>query len=339
MDEITPYLKLIAEKTDLTELQAASAFQIIMQGRATPVQIAALLAGLRVKGETIAEITGAARAMRAEASYINAPKDTLDTCGTGGDSRGTLNVSTAVALVLAGCGIPVAKHGNRAISSSSGSADVLSALGVNINAPAALLEQSLRDAHICFLMAPQFHSAMKHVAPVRKELGMRTIFNLLGPLCSPARSNHHLLGVYAKEWVEPIAHVLQRLGSERAWVVHGEDGMDELTITGTSTVAELKSGTIRCFEITPEDAGLQRATLEDIKGADAIYNAEKLRGLLNGEKGAYRDIVLLNSAAALMVMDKAPDLKQGAVIAAAAIDSGKARAALESLIEITNRPL
>ena len=336
MSEIIKYLQLVASKTNLTEEEASRAFQIIMLGGATPAQVAAMLMGLRIKGETVEEITGAAKAMRARSGKINAPSDTLDTCGTGGDNQGTLNVSTAVAFVVAACGIPVAKHGNRAISSASGSADVLAALGVNINAEIPLVEQSIREAHICFMMAPKFHTAMRNVAPVRVELGIRTAFNLLGPLCSPAGSNHHLLGVYGKEWVEPLALVLRNLGSRSAWVVHGSDGVDELTTTGISHVAELKDGQVRCFEISPEDAGLPISSPEELQGDDAHYNAQRMLHLLRGQKDAYRDIVLLNSAAALIVMDEALDLKNGVSIAANAIDSGKAYEALRKLVEVTN---
>jgi anthranilate phosphoribosyltransferase len=339
MSEITKYLNLLADKHNLSEDEASRAFQIVMLGGATPAQIAALLMGLRIKGETIEEITGAALAMRARSGKISAPLDTLDTCGTGGDNQGTLNVSTAVAFVIAGCGIPVAKHGNRAISSASGSADVLTALGVNINADDNLVEQSLREAHICFMMAPKFHTAMRHVAPIRTEMGIRTAFNLLGPLCSPAASNHHLLGVYSQHWVEPLAKVLAKLGSKSAWVVHGADGMDELTITGPSHVAELKDGVVRCFEINPGDAGLPIGKIEDLQGDDAHYNARKMLDLLHGYKGAYRDIVLLNSAAALIVMSAATDLASGVSLAANAIDSGKALEALHRLVEISNRDL
>lgn len=339
MSEITTFLKSLSEGQNLTTEEAARAFQIIMLGGATPAQIAAFLMALRMKGETIEEITGASMAMRTRSGKIKSPPHALDTCGTGGDNSGVLNISTAVAFVVAACGIPVAKHGNRAVSSKSGSADVLASLGVNVEAPEILVEESLREANICFMMAPKFHMAMRHVAPIRAELGIRTIFNLLGPLCNPASTEHHLMGVYDRRWVEPIAHVLLRLGSKAAWVVHGEDGMDELTTTGISHVAELKDQTIRYFEITPEDAGLPRTTIENLLGGEASYNARRLREVLSGEEGPYRDIVLLNAAAALIVGGKVTDLREGIAMASEAIDSGRAKQVLLKLVEISNRTL
>ena len=320
----------------LSEEQAEAAFGIMMSGDATPSQMGGFLMALRVRGETVAEITGAVRTMRAKMLPVEAPAGAIDTCGTGGDAKGTLNVSTGAQFVVAACGVPVAKHGNRALSSKTGAADVLAALGVNIDADPKLLERALREAGTCFLMAPRHHSAMRHVAPTRVELGTRTIFNLLGPLSNPAGVKRQLIGVFAKEWVEPLAQVLKSLGHERAWVVHGADGLDELSTTGPSTVAELKDGEIRVFEVAPQDAGLPEARLQDLLGGDQETNAAALRALLGGESGPYRDIVLFTAAAALLVADKVPDLKQGVEMGAEAIASGKAKAVLDRLVEITN---
>jgi anthranilate phosphoribosyltransferase len=292
---------------------------------------------LRVRGETVAEITGAARTMRAKALAIEAPEGAIDTVGTGGDGAGTFNISTAAALVVAGCGVPVAKHGNRNFSSKSGSADILAALGVNIDAAPELMRRAMFEVGIGFLMAPRYHGATRHVGPTRVELGTRTIFNLLGPLSNPAGAKRQLVGVFAPEWVTPVAEVLGKLGSERAWVVHG-DGLDELTTTGPTLVAELKDGRVSRFEVTPEEAGLPRARLEDLKGGDPASNAARLTVLLDGRRGALRDIVLLNSAAALIVAGRVRDLRQGVDRAAEAIDTGAALRVLERLIVVTNEP-
>ncbi len=322
----------------LSEDQAERAFDIMMSGDATPAQMGGLLMALRVRGETVGEIVGAARSMRARMLTLEAPAGAVDTCGTGGDAKGTFNISTAAALVLAACGVPVAKHGNRALSSKSGAADVLTALGVEVEADMALVQAALHEAGITFLMAPRHHSAMRHVGPTRVELGTRTIFNLLGPLSNPCRVRRQLLGVFDRAWVEPIAQVLQALGHETAWVVHGEGGFDELTTTGTTYVAELAGGRIRSFEVTPEDAGLPRAGLDDIRGGDAQVNAHAIAALLDGERGPFRDTVLLTVAGGLIVAGKADDLRQGAAMAAEALDSGRARAVLAKLVEVTNRP-
>ena len=321
----------------LSEDESAAAFDIIMSGEATPAQIGGFLMALRVRGETVAEIAGAARVMRAKASVVEAPVGAVDTCGTGGDASGTYNISTAAALVVAAAGVPVAKHGNRALSSKSGSADVLAALGVKIDAEAKLVHQALWGIGIGFLMAPRHHAAMRHVAGPRVELGTRTIFNLLGPLANPAGTRHQVLGVFALKWVEPLAEVLGRLGAERAWVVHGSDGLDELTTTGPSHVAEWRDGRVTCFEVTPEALGLERVAPEALKGGDAEHNAAALRQVLDGQRGAYRDIVLLNAAAALVVAGKADGLEQGLIQAAQAIDGGGARLTLERLVAITNQ--
>ncbi len=334
--DLKDLLGLVAGGEALTSEQAEQAFDIIMSGNATPSQIGGFLMALRVRGETVDEITGAARAMRAKMLTIDAPEGAIDTCGTGGDAAGTYNISTACQFVVAGCGVPVAKHGNKALSSQCGAADVLAALGVNLQADMALVERALSEAGTCFLLAPRHHSAMKHVGPTRIELGTRTIFNLLGPLSSPAQVRRQVIGVFSPDWVEPIAQVLKGLGHERAWVVHGAGGLDELSTTGTSLVAELKDGEVRTFEVTPAEAGLPEAKLSDLKGGDAATNAAALTALLAGEPGAYRNVVLLGSAAALVVAGKAKDLREGVPIAAEAIDSGRARAALDRLVAITN---
>ena len=332
-------LAKVATGAALSEAESSLAFDIIMSGNATPSQMGGFLMALRVRGETVDEITGAARVMRAKAIPIEAPAGTIDTCGTGGDGSGTYNISTAAAIVVAACGVPVAKHGNRAMSSKSGAADVLGALGVNLDCDMGLVRKALWDAHIGFLMAPRHHLAMRNVGPTRVELGTRTIFNLLGPLSNPAGAKRQVLGVFAKQWVEPLAHVLKRLGSEAAWIVHGSDGLDEITTTGATTVAQLKNGEITVFEIEPEDAGIFRARPDDLKGGDAHVNAGAIHALFNGVHGAYRDIVLLNAAAALVVAGKAGDLKEGVEQARHAIDGGGARAALQRLVSITNEPV
>ena len=338
VDEFKRLLAIVAAGTRLTLDQARAAFDIMMSGNATPSQMGGFLMALRVRGETVEEITGGAEAMRGKALTINAPPGAIDTCGTGGDAAGTWNISTAASLVVASLGVPVAKHGNRALSSKSGAADVLMALGVNIDCDMSLVRQALWEANIGFLMAPRHHGAMRHVGPTRVELGTRTIFNLLGPLSNPAHAKRQLIGVFSRDWVEPLAHVLKNLGSERVWVVHGSDGLDELTTTGISHVAELHNGEIRTFEVKPEDAGLTRANPAALKGGEPAYNAEALTALLGGESGAFRDIVLLNAAAALIVAGKVSDLRSGAALAAAAIDDGRARATLARLVAITNLP-
>jgi anthranilate phosphoribosyltransferase len=336
MTELKQLIGVVAAGQALDAAEAEHAFDIIMSGDATPAQMGGFLMALRVRGETVEEITGAARAMRAKMLTIEAPAGAIDTCGTGGDAKGTYNVSTASAFVVAACGVPVAKHGNRALSSKSGAADVLAALGVNIEADMSLVKKALWQAGTCFLMAPRHHSAMRHVGPTRVELGTRTIFNLLGPLSNPARVKRQLIGVFSPDWVEPVARVLAGLGHERAWVVHGADGLDEISTTGSSLVAELREGKVTTFEVGPGDAGLATARLEDLLGGDAERNAHVLRAMLDGEHGPFRDIVLLTSAAALIVAGKAKDLKEGAARAAEAIDSGQARHTLARLIAITN---
>ena len=328
-------LRLVADGNALDRGQAETAFDIIMSGNATPAQIGAFLMSLRIRGETVAEIAAAARVMRAKAARIAAPPDAMDIVGTGGDHSGTLNISTASALTVAGCGVSVAKHGNRALSSKAGAADVLAALGVNIDADMRLIERSISEARIGFMMAPRHHSATRHVAGPRVELAIRTVFNVLGPLSNPAMVDRLLVGVFAPEWVEPLAQVLDELGARRAWVVHGAGNLDELATNGTSTVAALENGKVRTFEVAPEEAGLSVCNLEELRGGDAEYNAAALRGLLDGERSAYRDTVLLTSAAALIVAERADNLREGASIAAESIDRGHARAALQRMVEIS----
>ncbi len=337
MTDLKPLLAAAAGGRALTEQEAEQAFDILMSGDATPAQIGGFLMALRVRGETVPEITGAVRAMRAKMLRIEAPEGAIDTCGTGGDGSGTLNISTGAAIVTAAAGVPVAKHGNRAASSKAGAADTLAALGVNIEADLTLVKEALWQAGICFMLAPRHHSAMRHVGPTRVELGTRTIFNLMGPLSNPAGARRQLVGVFARPWIEPLAKVLGQLGTERAWVVHGSDGLDEITTTGPSHVAELNDGRVSVFEVTPEMADLPRATPAQIKGADAATNAAAITELVAGRPGPYRDIVILNSAAALIVAGRAADLKAGAGLAAAAIDSGKAKATLAELVAISNR--
>ena len=334
--DLRPTLARVAAGPRLSEAEAEAAFEIIMSGNATASQMGGLLLAMRVRGETVDEITGAARIMRSKALAIKAPPGAVDTCGTGGDGTGTFNVSTATALVLAGAGVPVAKHGNRALSSKAGSADVLTALGVNIDCDMAVVQRCLDEIGIGFLMAPRHHSATRHVGPTRVELATRTIFNLLGPLSNPAGATRQLVGVFAPEWVVPMAEVLGRLGAEHVWVVHGS-GMDELTTAGVSTVAAYKDGAVRSFEVTPEDAGLPRAPLDALKGGEPAHNATLMRSVLGGEKGPLRDITLLNSAAGLIVAGRAGDLRAGAALAAESIDAGKAAAVLARLVAETNR--
>ncbi|HTV88657.1 MAG TPA: anthranilate phosphoribosyltransferase [Stellaceae bacterium] len=333
--DLKPLLARVAAGHRLAEDEAEAAFELIMSGAATPSQIGALLMALRVRGESVAEIAGAARIMRRKALTIDAPMDTIDTVGTGGDSSGTFNISTAAALVVAGCGVPVAKHGNRAFSSRSGAADVLAALGVNIDCDMTLVRRALWEIGFCFLMAPRHHSATRHVGPTRVELGTRTIFNLLGPLSNPAGTRRQLVGVFAPEWVRPMAEVLGRLGAERAWVVHGS-GIDEMTTAGPTKIAEWHDGRVVEFDVVPEDAGLKPARIEELRGGDPAQNAALMRALLAGAAGPLRDIVLLNSAAALIVAGRAEGLRHGVELATAAIDSGAARGVLDRLIALTN---
>ena len=328
---LKPILARLANAERLAESESEEAFGIIMGGEATPAQIAGLLMAMRVRGETVAEMTGAVRAMRSRMIAIEAPPDAIDIVGTGGDGAGTLNISTATAMVVAGAGVPVAKHGNRALSSKSGAADAISALGISLDVPIERLPAVLAEAGMVFLMAPRHHASMRHAAGPRVELGTRTIFNLLGPMANPARVKRQMTGAFAPEWLRPMAETLARLGTERAWLVHGQ-GLDELTLAGESQVVSLEAdGSIREFTVAPEDAGLSRAPTEAVKGGDPAHNAAALEALLKGEPGAYRDVVLLNAAAALIVAGRAVDLRQGAAIAAKAINDGAALGVLTRL--------
>jgi len=323
-------LAVLAQGHTLSEAAAEEAFGTIMQGEATPAQIAGMLMAMRVRGETVAELTGAVRAMRARMVTVAAPEDAIDVCGTGGDGAGTLNISTAVTFVLAGCGVPVAKHGNRALSSRTGGADVLTALGVNVDVPLERLPAILEAANCAFLFAPRHHAALRHAAGPRVELGTRTIFNLLGPLANPAGVRRQLTGVFDADWAWPIAEALARLGTVSAWVVHGQ-GLDELTLAGENHVVVLRDGSVSARVVAPEDAGLGRVPITAIQGGDSAVNAAALLALLQGTDGPYRGTVLLNAAAALIVAGRADDLRDGVSRAAAALDSGAALAALDVL--------
>jgi anthranilate phosphoribosyltransferase len=336
MADLKPLIAKIADAKPLSLDEARTAFDIIMSGNATPSQIGAVLMGLRVRGETVDEITGAVMTMREKMLPVTAPEDAIDIVGTGGDASGSYNISTCSALVAAGAGLPVAKHGNRALSSKSGAADTLAALGVNIEAKPDIISRCITEAGCGFMFAPAHHAAVRHVGPSRVELATRTIFNLLGPMSNPASVKRQVIGVYARQWVEPLAHVMNKLGSEAVWVTHGEGGLDEITPTGTTWVAELKDGKVTTFEIQPEDAGVQRRTLDELKGGDADYNAKALRGVLAGDRNAFRDASAMTAGAALLVAGKARDLKDGTAQAEAAIDSSVAMKVLDKLVEVSN---
>lgn len=335
MEHFRPLLNKVALGECLTREESSYVFDRMMSGEATPSQMGALLMGLRVRGETVEEITGAVSVMRAKMLPVEAPEEAVDIVGTGGDSSGSYNISTCAAFIAAGAGVPVAKHGNRALSSKSGAADVLMALGVRIDLPPEGISRCIAEAGIGFMFAPAHHPAMKHVGPTRVEMGTRTIFNLLGPLSNPAGVRRQMVGVFNKAWLTPLAEVLKLLGSERAWVVHGSDGLDEITIAGSTDVAALEDGQIRTFEISPELVGLTRAAPEALKGGDAAHNAKALRAVLDGEKSAYRDVSILNAAAALLVAGRAADLKEGVALATTSLDSGSARARLETLVHVS----
>ncbi len=332
---LKPLIAKVATGAALTRGEAEEAFGAMMSGEATPTQIGGFLMALRVRGETVEELSGAVSVMRANMLPVDAPPDAVDIVGTGGDHAGTLNVSTAAAFVAAGCGLVVAKHGNRALSSQSGSADVLAALGVKVDLPPAAISRTIRDAGIGFMFAPLHHPAMRFVGPSRVELGTRTIFNLLGPLSNPASVRRMLVGVFSRDWLLPVAEALRALGTQAAWVVHG-DGLDEMTVCGPTDVAALKNGRIETFTVEPEDVGLARAGVEAIRGGDAAANAAALRAVLGGARNAYRDIVLLNVAGTLVMADQAADLRNGLALAAAAIDEGRPLAALERLVTASN---
>ncbi len=336
MSDLKPFIAKVATGRPLERAEAEAAFDVVMSGAATPAQIGGLLMALRVRGETVDEIAGAVTVMRAKMLTVEAPADAVDVVGTGGDGAGSYNVSTCSAFVVAACGVPVAKHGNRALSSKSGAADVLAALGVRIELPPARISRCIEEAGLGFMFAPAHHAAMKHVGPARVELGTRTLFNLLGPLSNPAGVRRQMVGVFDAAWVEPIAHVLATLGSERAWVVHGADGLDEISNTGPTKVAELRDGTVRSFEVTPEEVGLPRVSIDALKGGDGAANAAALAAVLDGFPGAYRDIVLMNAGATLVVAGRAESLSEGVAQAAQAIDSGGARARLDLLVQVSN---
>jgi len=341
INEIQKFISLISEKNHLSEVDSSRVFQIIMSGGATPAQISAILMGLKINQETVDEITGAVKALRLKAVKFNIDDDMrtriVDTCGTGGDKKGSYNISTTAAFVVAASGVPVVKHGNKAISSKAGSSDVLTSLGVNVEASQELYLRSLEEINICFLMAPKYHNAMKYVAPVRQELSVRTIFNILGPMINPAFPIRQVMGVYDRSLVEPIANVLNNLGTEHAFVVHGLDGMDEITIMDKTFIAEVKDGEVNSFELDPLDYGFEIPEDENcLKGGDGKFNALALKEVLKGKEGPYRDIVLLNSAASLYVGGVASNIEEGVEIAKEAIDSRKAYDALMKLVEITN---
>jgi anthranilate phosphoribosyltransferase len=336
VDDFKGLIAKVASGASLTREESAHAFDRMMSGEATPSQMGGLLMALRVRGETVEEITGAVTAMRAKMLKVEAPPDAIDVVGTGGDASGSFNISTCAAFIVAGAGVPVAKHGNRALSSRSGAADVLGALGVKIELSATQVGECISQAGIGFMFAPAHHPAMKNVGPTRVELGTRTIFNLLGPLSNPAGVKRQMIGVFARNWIEPMAHVLQNLGSECVWVAHGSDGLDEITTSGPTSIAALENGKVRVFELAPEDVGLKKAAPETLRGGDAETNATALMAVLQGTKGPFRDVALLNAAAALAVAGKANDLKDGVALAAKSVDSGAAKDRLDKLVAVSN---
>ena len=336
MDEFKALIAKVASGALLTREEAASAFDVMMSGEATPSQMGGLLMGLRVRGETVDEITGAVTTMRAKMTRVEAPPDAIDVVGTGGDASGSHNISTCAAFIVAGAGVPVAKHGNRALSSRSGSADVLAALGVRIDIPTETISRCIHEAGIGFMFAPAHHPAMKHVGPTRVELATRTIFNLLGPLSNPAGVKRQMIGVFSRQWIEPMARVLKNLGSERAYVVHGSDGLDEITTCGPTSVAALDNGAIKTFEIAPEEVGLPKADPQSLLGGNAESNAAALLAVLKGNKGPFRDVAVFNAAAALVVAGRANSLKDGVAIAKKSLDSGEAEGRLDRLIHVSN---
>ncbi len=336
MADLKPLIAKAANGQALTREEARAAFNVMMSGEATPSQIAGLLMALRVRGETVDEITGAVEIMREKMLRVSAPADVIDIVGTGGDASGSYNISTCAAFIAAGAGLKVAKHGNRALSSKSGAADVLMALGVKIDVPPEKISQCIGEAGLGFMFAPAHHSSMKFVGPTRVELGTRTIFNLLGPLSNPASAKRQVTGVFSKTWVEPLAQVLKNLGSEAAWICHGEGGMDEIVPTGTSWISELRAGEVRSFELTPEAAGLTRSKPADLLGADAAHNAAALRVVLEGQPSAFADAALMTAGAALIVAGKESDFKKAVAHARDAVKSGAAKKALVRLVEVSN---
>lgn len=336
MDDLKSIIGKVATGASLSRDEAASAFDAVMSGEATPSQMGGLLMALRVRGETVDEITGAVTAMRSKMLTVDAPADAVDIVGTGGDGSGSVNVSTCASFIVSGTGLPVAKHGNRALSSRSGAADVLASLGVKIDLKPEQVGRCVRECGIGFMFAPAHHPAMKNVGPTRVELATRTIFNLLGPLSNPAGVKRQMVGVFSRQWVQPLAQVLKNLGSDSAWVVHGSDGLDEITLSGPTFVSALHNGEIRSFEVTPEDAGLSRCEPGALKGGDADGNALALQSVLDGKPSPYRDVALINAAAALIVAGRAKDLKEGVAIGAKSLDSGAANARLKHLIAVSN---
>jgi anthranilate phosphoribosyltransferase len=335
-DELKGLIAKAATGAALTREEAARGFDTMMSGEATPSQMGGLLMALRVRGETVDEITGAVTAMREKMLRVKAPVDAIDVVGTGGDASGSYNISTCAAFIVAGAGVPVAKHGNRALSSRSGAADVLGALGVNIELPPDGVGRCIKEAGIGFMFAPAHHPAMKNVGPTRVELGTRTIFNLLGPLSNPAGVKRQMVGVFSRQWIEPLAQVLKNLGSDAVWVVHGSDGLDEITTSGPTYVAALESGAVRTFEITPEEVGLPRVKAEALRGGDAKTNAQALADVLKGKRSAFRDVAVLNAAAGLVVAGRAKELKAAVALAEQSVDSGEADARLQRLIKVSN---
>ena len=336
MDDFKSIIAKVATGATLSRQEAISAFDRMMSGEATPSQMGGLLMGLRVRGETVEEITGAVSAMRAKMLRVKAPPEAIDVVGTGGDGSGSVNVSTCASFIVAGAGVPVAKHGNRALSSRSGSADVLASLGVKIDISPEHVGRCVAEAGIGFMFAPAHHPAMKNVGPTRVELATRTIFNLLGPLSNPAGVTRQMVGVFSKQWVQPLAQELKNLGSESVWVVHGSDGLDEITLTGPTFVAALEKGNIRSFEVTPEQAGLKCVAGETLKGGDAQANAIALKSVLDGMPSPYRDVALFNAAAALIVAGRAKDLKEGVALGTQSIESGAAASRLKHLVAVSN---
>lgn len=336
MDNLRAIIGKVATGAPLSREESAAAFNSMMSGEATPSQMGGLLMALRVRGETVDEITGAVSAMRSKMLRVDAPRDAVDVVGTGGDGSGSVNVSTCASFIVAGCGVPVAKHGNRALSSKSGAADVLAALGIKIDITPEQVGRCIHETGIGFMFAPTHHPAMKNVGPTRVELATRTIFNLLGPLSNPAGVTRQMVGVFSRQWVQPLAQVLKNLGSESAWVVHGSDGLDEITLTGPTFVAALENGSIRTFEVTPEEAGLPRVHGDALKGGDAQANAVALQSVLDGMPSPFRDVALLNAAAALIVAGKAKDLKEGVALGRKSLDSGAALQKLKHLVAVSN---
>jgi anthranilate phosphoribosyltransferase len=336
MESFKPYLAKVATGASLSRDEARAAFDDLLSGEVTPAQSGAFLMALRVRGEALEEIVGAVTAMRGRMLKVKAPENAVDIVGTGGDHSGSYNISTLASIIVAACGVPVAKHGNRAASSKSGTADVLAALGVKLGLDPKGLERCLREANLCFMFAQTHHAAMRHVGPVRVELGTRTIFNLLGPLSNPAGVQRQLLGVFSEAWLEPLTKVMKEMGSKKLWTVHGSDGLDEMTTTGPTHVVALENGAIRRFTVTPEEVGLPTAKLEDLKGGDPAHNAAQLRAVLEGVHMPYRDVALLNAAAALVVADQAANLRDGLDRASRALDSGAAKTTLERLVQASN---